>query len=195
MLSIVKAQQEYANSLFKKMMVVDPNCILAGGAPRDWFFEKGAKDLDFYIYQPILTCGQRVIQLNNAGFEVENVGEDEPVSNYKNNKNIMNVFNVKGADFPVQIISLRIPAFEIVDTFPVSISKIWYRPDCNVRPTDDFILGNRMKSIFVTNEAYGRNGRYIQKIKDKFKEYKFYDSKESALFDFVNENNTPLKGN
>lgn len=46
----VLEQKDIARELLCKLEITDPNCILAGGAPRDWWFDKVANDLDFYVY-------------------------------------------------------------------------------------------------------------------------------------------------
>lgn len=46
---MIKEQQNVADSILKKLSAIDENVILAGGAPRDWYFNHTATDLDFYL--------------------------------------------------------------------------------------------------------------------------------------------------
>ena len=43
-MSIVK-QQLTANDILSKLEIIDPYVILAGGAPRDWYFGDECRDL------------------------------------------------------------------------------------------------------------------------------------------------------
>jgi hypothetical protein len=47
--SMITEQQNVADSILKKLSAIDKNVILAGGAPRDWYFKHSATDLDFYL--------------------------------------------------------------------------------------------------------------------------------------------------
>ena len=46
----IEEQQEVAKYVLQKLEIIDPCCILAGGAPRDWDLGTPANDLDFYLY-------------------------------------------------------------------------------------------------------------------------------------------------
>lgn len=63
-------QQETAREILHKLEITDPSCILAGGAPRDWWFDKVANDLDFYVYWGYNTTHtQDMIRLTRLGFD------------------------------------------------------------------------------------------------------------------------------
>lgn len=42
-------QQRLCAEILKKLEVIDPMPIAAGGAPRNWFYEKPARDIDIYF--------------------------------------------------------------------------------------------------------------------------------------------------
>jgi hypothetical protein len=45
----IQQHKEIAKEILAKLQTLDSRAILAGGAVRDWFFNKEAKDLDFYV--------------------------------------------------------------------------------------------------------------------------------------------------
>jgi tRNA nucleotidyltransferase/poly(A) polymerase len=50
--SLIVWQQSVADSLLARLEAIDPHCIIAGGAPRDWYLGRLANDLDVYLYIP-----------------------------------------------------------------------------------------------------------------------------------------------
>ena len=59
-------QKEVAKKVFESLTKVDPNCILAGGAPRDWYYGKEARDLDFYFCSSARKVKEVLDQFKNA---------------------------------------------------------------------------------------------------------------------------------
>lgn len=45
----IEQQKATAQSVYEKLKVIDPHCVLAGGAPRDWYFGNRLL-LRFYSY-------------------------------------------------------------------------------------------------------------------------------------------------
>lgn len=179
-----------ANSIFQKLHAVDPCCVLAGGAPRDWYFMKEANDLDFYIYQSDNASWQKELQLKAAGFEIKcALGENSRNREdgmYHQNPYITKVLEISDYDIPVQIISLNKSTFGIVDTFPFSICQIWYTPERGIQRSKNFKITEKTKCIFSTNELYSDKHRYIQKIKERFAiDFEFVKTKEDAFDKFV----------
>lgn len=65
----IKQQQAISLEVLHKLEITDPNCILAGGAPREWWFEKEANDLDFYVFWgENTTCNEDKLRLSRLGF-------------------------------------------------------------------------------------------------------------------------------
>lgn len=46
----IEHQKFVADTILYKLFPIDPYCICAGGAPRDWYLGKVASDLDIFIY-------------------------------------------------------------------------------------------------------------------------------------------------
>lgn len=51
----IEEQNVVAKKVLEKIKIVDPYVILAGGAPRDWYFGNPCNDLDIYYYSNAMT--------------------------------------------------------------------------------------------------------------------------------------------
>lgn len=187
---IIQSQKNLADKMITKLRAFDPYCILAGGAPRDWYFNEIATDLDFYVYQQcegatLTSVGKR---LRSLGFEYSLCGaNDIDFQMYEKNKDIKAVFNILNVEFPIQIIVLKTPTFKIVDNFPMSICKAWYLPERGVVTTGDFNISVKTGTIFITNKIYSNTDKYVNKIISKFKDkFDFAPSKEVAISRYFN---------
>ena len=173
----VERQKEIAQAVMQRLEIVDPFCILAGGAPRDWFFGKVATDLDFFVYLGSNHSKRIVEKQIGALFNVGEVksGEKMPL-NYRLNPHLMHVFQIDGFDIPVQIMVMKEPTFySVVDYFPLSICKAWWKHGV-LRTHWDFLDGVRANCIFKTSVEYGKDNQYIAKVLAKFPEMSYYES-------------------
>lgn len=92
----ITAQKAIAGTILERLKLIDPYCLLAGGAPRDWFYNKPANDLDFYFVSVANTVETNRKQLQNClGVDVnmlmerdEQVRDNEPYSYMPNIKRI-----------------------------------------------------------------------------------------------------------
>ena len=88
----IEKQMSVAQNVLNKLEFFDPSCILAGGAPRDWYFGNLANDLDFYVYfRPDLPNWWRSNQLEKVGLKgfLPKGREDfEFPENYKRNPHL-----------------------------------------------------------------------------------------------------------
>lgn len=186
MRDIISKQMETANKVIKRLRAVDPYCIVAGGAPRDWYFGNAANDIDVYIWQQHHTQRAKIRQLKCAGFDVSPVGYDDNREMYEKNKMIEFVFDVKGYEEKVQIISLSCKTFDIVKTFPFSICQAWYTPERGIMLERDFVMTEKTGYIFRTNPVYADGDSYINKITERFKDkFKFARTKEEAMQRYI----------
>ena len=178
---MIKTQKEFADCLIYKIRAIDPYCIVAGGAPRDWHFCKEATDIDIYIY----SNHRNVIvekQLTALGFELERLGVNtEESANTYSNPNITGVFEILNLQFKAQVIVLNISTFKLLDTFCLSICKAWYTPERGVNLTTDFKLTEKSGVIFRTGELYNMPEAYLNKIKKKFPDFKYSLNKNNAI--------------
>jgi hypothetical protein len=190
MQSKIEQQKELADMLINKLRAFDPYALLAGGAPRDWYFGNEASDLDIYVYQQgyYSTLGSIECRLNSLGFTYSFLEFKEYQESYEKNENIRCVINIEGFDTPVQLVILRTTTWNVVDTFPLSICKIWYTPERGIVPTTDFKLSVKTKGIFKTNTLYSDGDKYVDKIRNKFKDYRYVGTdKEVLVLKLINE--------
>ena len=180
---MVEHQKVVAKGILDKLECIDPYCILAGGAPRDWYFGNEANDLDFYIYiTNHWTLNMVCKQLDKFGIKVNNIktGENMPIS-YKLHPHLRYFFDIE-SEIPTQIMVMKLPTFEtVVPSFPLNVCQAWWKGG-NIHVTKDFLLGERFKAIFKTNQIYANDHKYLQKILSRFNDWEYFNSKT----DFIN---------
>jgi hypothetical protein len=176
----IDAQKSIANGVLERLSVVDPSCILAGGAPRDWYFGETASDLDFFVYlRGDLSWGSLNKQLKRALPDVKFSERDfrkEVPELYKKNPHLRAVLDFEQQGQACQLIVMNKPTFQcVVDHFPLSICKVWYKFG-SIYTTEDFRAGEFGKAIVLCNDLYADGSKYVAKIRKKFPHYKYYDS-------------------
>lgn len=178
----VEKQKLVANAVLDMLRTVDPSAIVAGGAPRDWWFNKPATDIDvFFYFRHDLHLGYITRVLYECGFDILYSKDDSNLPEwYKKNPNLRAVFGTRVDGVEVQLILLRNPTFGVVGTFPMSICQIWYK-NGEIRTTNSFIKSVEEKVLIKTNHVYSNGDKYIQKIREKFPTYKYYDSLDSYV--------------
>lgn len=168
-------QKLVADIVLSKLELLDRYCIIAGGAPRDWYLGNVATDIDVYLHYPIRTTAQqRINLLTQLGFEVKSNHEGWRVNElYEANHHILHLYNCEVLGEKVQIMFVNQPTFtSVVDTFPISISKVWYKRG-EIRTTEDFDNSVKYKILWKTVDSYKEDNKYIAKIKAKFNDYKY----------------------
>jgi len=175
----VDVQKWEADQILKKAEVLDPTCIIAGGAARDWYMGIVATDLDLFIHFPLSRKITQIInQLKAVSLTVVKVlGPEEFPAGYKLNPNISYVFEVTaaGVSTPCQIIVYSKPTFGVVEQFPLSICQAWYKGG-KIGFTNEFASSVRNKVIIRTSDLYADAHAYVTKIRNKFPDYRYYDS-------------------
>jgi hypothetical protein len=178
MKDLVKIQKEIAKEVLAGLEIIDPTCILAGGAPRDWFFGKPATDLDFYIYDARCDLGQTawMERLNKTLLDVKPLGLIEgkdPVDvdhEYTSMEHLRYVFEGTHLGMTVQVMVMSEPTYNcVVDNFCTDLSKAWWKGH-NVVPTCEFLLAHATRTIKLCDN-HNPSARYIKKIMAKFPTY------------------------
>lgn len=179
----IKGQQATADKTLKMVYPISPFAIVAGGAPRDWIMGKEASDIDVFVnINPKLTVEQTLSVLESVGFNSVILTEhkDDDFLNYLKNPNIINVYSYMLDGIKVQIINLNTSSFKIVDTFAFNICKVWYKNN-KIVTTPDFNWAVTEKTIIKQGELYACSEKYKQKIKDKFPDFKYYESEVAYM--------------
>jgi hypothetical protein len=190
-MSIIKLQQAYADQILAMIERLDPFAIIAGGAPRDWYLEREATDLDVYFH-PNPNWDKHTLkeQLKVVGFNLDGGGNYEDFqyedfqankSKYGKNEYIKSMYNPNNTAMKVQLMAMSEPTFKsVLPKFPLNLCLAWYK-NCKVHTETLFELGVSEKVIICTNSDYLNNDPYIIKIVDRFPEYKYFVN-EAAYF-------------
>lgn len=185
----VEKQMEIAEEVLEKLEVFDPTCILAGGAPRDWYFGNIATDLDFFVYfRPDLQSFYAEDVLRKVSLDMNIKGGDDFPAHYKRNPHLKSVYQGFYKGETVQVMFMDQPTLNcVVDLFPFGICQAWWKGKKHtytwnneeIHVSRDFKASVKNKTLILLNELYNDADGYVQKIKDKFPQYSFYDGFES----------------
>jgi hypothetical protein len=170
-------QQVTANLVLDKLYPICPYTIVAGGAPRDWYFGNEAKDIDVYFSTTALTESMLMAQLKAAfgndmevKFSRRTDLHKDPI--YKTLVGLIRIIELTINNTKVQLIQMDSSErlFKVVDDFSVSICKIWYKGGTIFR-TKDFKLTEKTKVMFLS-DGYKWNDPHPAKIASRFTDYK-----------------------
>lgn len=169
----IEQQKKVAQEVYKKLKIIDPYALLAGGAPRDWYFGNLANDLDFYFFSTGVTVASVESQLSTImGVKVNAVEYDADShqhGQYKSMSFLRRVLEAKIEGEKVQFMQLTEPnaQFKVVDAMDVSICKVWCDVDMSIRMHQDFKITLASGNMFLSDE-YNWSDRHPQKIADRF---------------------------
>lgn len=183
--SIIRQQKFIADKVLHAIEGFDPTCIVAGGAPRDWWLGREASDIDlFFHYREGGTAREVKTLLERAiGKSVSRLGTDRFSEEYKVNKDLKTVWEAEIEGMRVQFMEMSIPTWTVVDHFPLTICKAWYKHGC-VQAYPEFKKSVEGMFIIKTNELYLDGSRYLNKIKGKFPDFKYYSNYEEFFQKF-----------
>lgn len=192
----IEEQQNIAVQVYKKLRLIDPHCILAGGAPRDWYFGEKANDLDYYFVSTASTINANRKQIESVfGVSASLLMDKEGhLYNdlYKTMPNLKRIWELEYAGENIQLIQLsKLGAqWQVVDNMDVSICKVWFTPERGIELHKDFKLTIASKTMFV-KDGYDWGQKHAQKMLSRFKNIYYASTKEQAIDVIVN---TSLKG-
>lgn len=180
----IEQQKALADSILHGLKVISPYAILAGGAPRDWYFNEKASDLDFYLYTSAMTLNAakkqlaKVLGIDPAQIKAKNRHD---ISLYATMQCLRTILDVEGFDMPVQVMLLNEPKdeFKVVDVMSTSICKIFYH-EGRIIPKKDFMLTVKTKIMFL-DDGYSWSDPHPTKIVKKFKNKFTTATKERAM--------------
>lgn len=175
----VESQKKIADKLLELCENLDPTCILAGGAPRDWYFGNPAKDLDVFMHFRSDLSNSRVLRLlkKHISSELKPLCFSAEGLNYELNPNIQVVYEFWFEGIKAQIVLLKKPTWGIVEEFAFNICQAWYKnKKCNY--THDFYFAVDKKIIVKTGKLYACTQTYSDRIRKKFSDFKFVETPE-----------------
>ena len=153
----IEQQKATARSVYEKLKVIDPYCVLAGGAPRDWYFGNECNDLDFYYVSTARTVSACRNQLQKVFKDVEiktlseihessSSGAREMSNLYQKMPSLIRVWQCKIAGMEVQFIQLATLGIRLTKAFKKTLAS---------------------KSMFLS-EGYEWSDPHPQKMKQRF---------------------------
>lgn len=167
----IKHQQEVAKEVLHKLEILDPYCILAGGAPRNWFLGKEANDLDFYVHLNE-TLYATELRFENLGFKAKHIKFDsDGWKDYGLMEHLFRIFELEYKDMKIQIMCMRKSTFtSVVPCFGVSICKFWWK-GYDVNPTDEALTSLITKTLYIKDD-YTAKELHVEKMKNYFPSFK-----------------------
>lgn len=167
----IKLQQEVAKEVLHKLEAIDPYCILAGGAPRNWFLGMEAKDLDFYIHNEH-TVDALMTQMNSIGLNAKMVDfKSDDWKEYGVMEHLFRILEVEYKGITVQIMCMRVNTFNsVVSAFGVSICKFWWKGK-DVIPTNEALISILEETLYIKDD-YSAKEIHVDKMIKYFPNYK-----------------------
>lgn len=186
----VNEQMTVAREVLDKIRTLDKKALVAGGAPRDWFCGKAAKDIDIFYWLP--TYNDHAASLNSnveqlkalfeGSIELKILGIDtigakvfhnipaaevvEDYNNYQRNPDILHVFEFEYKGQTIQLISLATRGVNVED-FAYNICQAWW-DGVKIEYTELFKVGMDKKILIETGQLYANSEAYKRKMREKF---------------------------
>ncbi len=180
----IQLQKQIAEDVLKKLYLIDPHAIVAGGAVRDWFFEKPASDIDvFFHVKPQITNTTLNRMFFECGIhtEVVHTWEEDPTGLYKRNPHIKQVMEFSENGQKIQLIQMTESTYNsVVPHFPLNICKAWFKGGESYF-SKEFHWSKKYNVIVKTSELYASGDKYINKILGKFPEMKYFENKADFM--------------
>lgn len=155
------------------------NVVLAGGAPRDWWFGNPATDLDFFIR---IVNGKK----HKDKFVVEKFGaiEKKKNPNYEGNPLLEKVYEVSYSGVKLNFIFINTEPIDVIKAFPVNVSMVWYNFNNDFHQfsyLNLFKIGVEMNALIDMETDTYKTNYYVDKIRNKFPGMDYYPSLESFV--------------
>lgn len=166
----IEDQKAVADKVYKMLQLADPDCLLAGGAPRDWYFGNEANDLDFYFCSTANTMSRTKRQLESIGFEgVTHTSSPYTSELYRCMEGLVRIWECVVDGIKVQLIQLAEPKYrwKVVDNMDISICKAYYLPSGDIKLHRDFKL-TLVSNIMFLKDGYDWNHKHAMKMTERF---------------------------
>lgn len=187
--ALAKEQRDVTNLVLRALAGLRfDDVVVAGGAPRDWYFNKPATDIDVFIHSVLPIASETFITLLASVGVPCKVMEHEEITKSYANPHIDEVFEATLLNVKFQFILVNAPLKIVISTFPVNMSLIYYK-NGQVFPYRSFMIGVNHKALIRMTKGHGDREKYVNKIICKFPGYDFYESwgtfKEFSGVDYV----------
>ena len=169
----IEKQKQIADKVLTKLHSVFPTAVVMGGAPRDWYRQEPATDIDFYFQTERNEPLDSTLKL--LGFNAKLI---EKSGNYAGNVGILSVWECEYEQEILQFIQIWCTEEQMQQSFPFGICKISYNKTDGIKPSKNFLNCLEQKLLVKSSELYADEHKYIQKIKQKFPDWCYYESTE-----------------
>lgn len=168
----IAQQKDLADKLLSQLYSISPYVMLAGGAPRDWYFGKEAQDLDIYLYSHAITVKTMQKQLKSAtGVDFRHNWElqRDDTSLYTSMPQLRRVFEAEIDSMKVQVMQLNNPEdeFKVINNMSTSICKVWYQGDGEIHAHEDFKL-TLASGVMFLNNGYDWTHPHPKKMRERY---------------------------
>lgn len=187
------AEKRLGEEVLERIKKIDPNAIIAGGAPRDWWLGNECSDIDIYLKAPDLSSDPlRQAAISLLGFtrvrSMSAVDED-----YDSLSDLLSVFefDYEGKTFNIMFMD-EYCSFPYTGHFSCSICEIYY-DGSQFHPSPKF-MKTLLDKVIILSDDVDENTKHVKKIAGKFPGYSFakfvkvspsfVDVKVEASFDF-----------
>jgi hypothetical protein len=175
---LIPKQKKIAETVYRLLKLDCEDVNLLGGAPRDWYINKNATDLDFFIHEPIISKEDLIKGLHNLFHTAVHDMNAPQYMDFVPNPAILGVccFEIKHQQ--VQVINLNCPTWDYFRYFPLNVSQCkWDFRSKTVIGTEAFYSGHAKKELRVCDTLYGLADKYKEKIVSKYNQwgYKFIE--------------------
>lgn len=179
---------DFGNSIIEKLNLIDDRSFMAGGACRDVVLNFTPSDYDFYYYSSQSLQKNAKKQLETIlGIKVNSINDTKKRAGmYDSSKDIKRIYTSTIDGNLCQFIQLDAPKHhsEVMANFPLNISQAVL---CNelLYTSKDFDIGVKYRVLYKTASHYNSEGYYITKIRKKFPDYPYYESKEAFALSLI----------
>lgn len=176
-MDMIGQQKALADRVYA-LLSEDYDVLLAGGAPRDWYIERPANDLDFYVYSEnpendLLDISERL------GVELKPLGGDKYKETMDGEPDLRGVFEGEMYGQKVQFMFVALSPFYFVKrAFDLSVCKVWYK-DGEICMDWEARLSFRERLIVMKDGFNGHSDKLMQRA--PWNRYVFLGSWDRAL--------------
>lgn len=193
----IEKQKAVADEVYSKLMLADPWCVLAGGAPRDWYLGTECNDLDFYFCSTARTLGAVRRQLDSLfGAGVFTAKCEHLCGMYKHMDSLQRIFEGKVGGMTVQLMQLHTTGeqWKVMEGFSTSICKATYHSG-KITLHKEFKETLVSGTMFLT-DGYKWSDMHPNKLRERFEGTFSLGTKEQARARIINNalRDIPLEG-
>ena len=177
----VEDQKYVAKRLLQILTPIDPNAVVAGGCPRDWWQNKMGNDIDIYMVLPDECEEVNKKRLESVGIYATLMRDGTSGhDSYSTMESLIRIWEFEFMGMEVQIMVLSISnrwldptlspvTYLIENSFGSTVSMIYFDGD-KVIPSLPFLISQETKSIY---KRLGDSGKckHIKKMQEYFPDY------------------------